>query len=120
MFGNDCNRSVLVSRCLSAGGDQLRMCRCLVTRMSSEGAVWGPVCSRKAPPKAEITDSGNGESRKKLVAACRGMIRSAEETRRKGHSRWAEIKDNVVQGTRKGRAFDYTYIQKQNGRNQQK
>jgi phage protein D len=61
--------------------------------------------------QAKKESQGNGGSRKKLVAACRGMIRSAIPARRKAHGR----QDKVARETPKGRTFRKTRRAKPEG-----
>jgi hypothetical protein len=58
---------------------------------------------RRCQPKKRT--QGNGGSRKKLVAACRGMTRSSIPTRRKGHGHHKQEQNKVARGAHKRRTF---------------
>jgi hypothetical protein len=57
------------------------------------------------PSIAKEMDPGDGGSRKKLAAACRGMTRCAIPAPRKGHDRQGPGRDNVARGVPKGRTL---------------
>jgi hypothetical protein len=60
---------------------------------------------------------GNGGSRKKLAAACRGVTRRAIPAQRKGHYCQVQGKDKAVSRTEKGRTFGKRHLAKPEGIN---
>jgi hypothetical protein len=70
---------------------------------------------RRSQPKKWT--QGNGGSRKKMAAACRGMTRRIISARRKGHCFQGQGKDKAVPRTQKGRTFGKRRREKPEGTN---